>query len=214
MSDEEGFLARWSRRKRSAAQKAREQAEGGHDAAGTPPETPAASAPPETGPPPVDPATLPPIESIGPETDVRAFLAAGVPAELKRAALRKAWSADPAINGFVGLSENSWDFNAPDGVPGFGPLSAEDVRRLAQRLAGEDADAPKAETTSSAQRSAMVEGSDGAAEQQLEANSESSFDPAAAPPRDEPRAALQPVETKEGEYYPVAPRRHGGALPK
>jgi hypothetical protein len=29
---------------------------------------------------------------------------------------------DPAIRNAVGLSENSWDFSAPDGVPGFGPI--------------------------------------------------------------------------------------------
>lgn len=213
MSDEEGFLARWSRRKRSAALKAREREEGGRGATGSPPETPAAPAPPEATPPPFDPAALPPIESIGAETDVRAFLAAGVPAELKRAALRKAWSADPAISGFVGLSENSWDFNAPDGVPGFGPLSAEDVRRLVQRLAGEDSDAPQAET-SSVERSAATESRSGAAEQQLEENRDPSLDAAAASPGDELRAALQQVEARESEHYPVAPRRHGGALPK
>ena len=29
---------------------------------------------------------------------------------------------DPAIRNGVGLSENSWDFSASDGVPGFGPI--------------------------------------------------------------------------------------------
>ena len=29
---------------------------------------------------------------------------------------------DPVIRDFIGLSENSWDFNAPDGIPGFGSL--------------------------------------------------------------------------------------------
>ena len=35
----------------------------------------------------------------------------------------KALWRDPAIRNYVGLSENSWDFNAPGGVPGFGPLN-------------------------------------------------------------------------------------------
>jgi hypothetical protein len=56
---------------------------------------------------------------------------------LTRAALRRAWSADPTIRDFIGLSENSWDFNAPGGVPGFGSLTAEDARRLLARLMGE-----------------------------------------------------------------------------
>jgi hypothetical protein len=60
-----------------------------------------------------------------------------VPAELTRAALRRAWVADPAIRDFVGLAENAWDFTAPGGVPGFGPLPAiDDVARLAAQVAG------------------------------------------------------------------------------
>jgi hypothetical protein len=35
----------------------------------------------------------------------------------------KALWRDPAIQNYVGLSEYSWDFNAPGGVPGFGPLN-------------------------------------------------------------------------------------------
>jgi Protein of unknown function (DUF3306) len=68
---------------------------------------------------------------------VSAFLRPGVPADLTQAALRRAWVADPAIRDFVGPAENSWDFNAPDGVPGFGPLRAiDDVQRLAAMVAG------------------------------------------------------------------------------
>ena len=77
---------------------------------------------------PFDAATLPPVESIGNGSDIGPFLASGVPADLTRAALRRAWSTDPAIRDFVGLSENDWDFNAP--APGFGSLTTDDVRRL------------------------------------------------------------------------------------
>jgi hypothetical protein len=34
----------------------------------------------------------------------------------------------------AGLAENSWDFNAPDGVPGFGPLDPADARRVLELL--------------------------------------------------------------------------------
>jgi hypothetical protein len=47
------------------------------------------------------------------------------------------WSSDPAIRDFVGLSENSWDFNAPGAMPGFGPIDGEEVGRLLTRLLGE-----------------------------------------------------------------------------
>jgi len=86
---------------------------------------------------PFDLASLPPIDSIGANTDIAAFLRPGVPMELTRAALRRAWTSDPAIRDFVGLVENGWDFNNPDAVSGFGAISAKDVARLASTIIGE-----------------------------------------------------------------------------
>jgi hypothetical protein len=136
MSKDEGFLARWSRRKR-------EQADVGTAPEHAPPVAEEAAGEVGAGPPEggriaddeereddrFDPASLPPLDSIVADTDIRAFLAPGVPAALKQAALRRAWSADPTIRDFVGLSENAWDFNAPGGVPGFGPLQMGDKLR-------------------------------------------------------------------------------------
>jgi hypothetical protein len=64
---------------------------------------------------------LAPIESIDAGSDIRPFLAPGVPADLTRAALRRAWSADPAIRDFIGLSENSWAFNGPEEADSLDP---------------------------------------------------------------------------------------------
>ena len=50
------------------------------------------------------------------------FCKAACPTELTRAALRKAWTSDPAIRDFIGIAENQWDFNDPNAIPGFGPL--------------------------------------------------------------------------------------------
>ena len=72
---------------------------------------------------PFDSASLPSIESIVGDTDIVAFLRKGVPADLTRAALRKAWASDPAIRDFIGIAENQWDFNDPNAIPGFGPLA-------------------------------------------------------------------------------------------
>jgi hypothetical protein len=58
-------------------------------------------------------AALPPIESIVAGSDISAFLAPGVPEEVKLAALRRAWRVDPMIRDFVGVSENSWDMSPP-----------------------------------------------------------------------------------------------------
>jgi hypothetical protein len=73
---------------------------------------------------PFDLASLPSIDSITADTDIVAFLKAGVPNELARAALRRAWTSDPAIRDFIGIAENQWDFNDPNGIFGFGPLDA------------------------------------------------------------------------------------------
>jgi Protein of unknown function (DUF3306) len=73
---------------------------------------------------PFDPATLPSIDSITADTDIVAFLRSDVPTELTRAALRRAWTSDPAIRDFIGVAENQWDFNDPNGIAGFGWLDA------------------------------------------------------------------------------------------
>ena len=65
--------------------------------------------------------SLPPIASISVGSDIRPYLSAGVPAELTRAALRRAWSLDLTIRDFIGLSENSWDFNAGGDASGSDP---------------------------------------------------------------------------------------------
>jgi hypothetical protein len=131
MSGDESFLARWSRGKRNAAAQP--------DVEKHPPSGAAESAKPVSptaGETPSAPL-LPPMESIECASDIKAFLAPGVPLELTRAALRRAWTADPAIRDFIGLSENAWDFNAPDGVPGFSSLDLEEVRRLVAQVLGE-----------------------------------------------------------------------------
>jgi len=69
-----------------------------------------------------DLSSLPSIESITSETDVRGFLQSSVPRELTIAALRRAWTSDPAIRDFIGIAESQWDFNDPNAMPGFGPL--------------------------------------------------------------------------------------------
>ncbi len=80
---------------------------------------------------------LPPIESIDASTDLSQWLRKRVPDAWRQAALKRAWTTDPAISQFTGLAENAWDWNAPDGVPGFGPLSpTHDVTQLLGRVIG------------------------------------------------------------------------------
>jgi hypothetical protein len=148
MTEPENFLQRWSKRKLANEDEAppqgderSTQAEDKNEPA-APVAQDAGSAGKEK---PFDLASLPSIESIDANTDVTAFLSPEVPAELSRAALRRAWSTDPAIRDFVGLVENGWDFNDPNAMPGFGPITPAEVVRLAAHLFGEPP-APKGGT--------------------------------------------------------------------
>ncbi|HUN95475.1 MAG TPA: DUF3306 domain-containing protein [Bradyrhizobium sp.] len=116
MTERDNPLLRWSRLKQAS--------QAGKQAAATssdefPAAEPSADA---AGNEPFDPASLPSIDSIAADTDIIAFLRAGVPPELTRAALRRTWSSDPAIRDFIGIAENQWDFNDPNAIPGFGLL--------------------------------------------------------------------------------------------
>jgi hypothetical protein len=218
MSDEQ-FLARWSRRKQEAkaghAEPSSEEPAAADESASCD-RGAAEGIPPET-----ELSNLPPIESIDAVTDVRAFLGEGIPQELSRAALRRAWSADPAIRNFVGLAENAWDFNDPRAMPGFGPLeySAEEVDELVRRIVGiavETAEShpnPRAQTTEDAAQSAPAEAGFRQSSKPLgEITDSRSSDESAAVGLPANSAASQPAAA--GEHTPLRRRTHGGALPR
>jgi hypothetical protein len=168
MSEPENFLSRWSRRKRESGAPDAEPADSTPNAHGAGPQdkvpraeetepavardapateasAPRAAAAPE----PFDLSSLPSLESITAQTDIRPFLQPGVPGELRRAALRRVWSADPAIRDFIGLADYAWDFTAPGGMAGFGPLDAgHNVTDLLARAVGELAQPRPDETRS------------------------------------------------------------------
>lgn len=118
MRGQDNFIRRWARLKRiSDSAHEIETVSAKAEVTTTQPE--AEEAPDQA----FDPASLPSLEQIAADTDIGAFLQSGVPAELTRAALRRAWASDPAIRDFIGIAENQWDFNDPDGIPGFGLLA-------------------------------------------------------------------------------------------
>jgi hypothetical protein len=214
MSDEE-FLARWSRRK--------QEAKAGH----AEPEPKVAGdrsfdhAPAEPVPPESDLSSLPPIESIDAASDITAFLRNGIPQELSRAALRRAWSADPAIRDFVGLAENAWDFNDPNAMAGFGPLeySAEQVEALVSRIIGGVAKAaesfpnPPAETVEHSGQPAHPAAGLAQLSNPVKAIADhQGFGNSAAADTSSDSAASQPVAARDEESPPR--RTHGGALPR
>jgi hypothetical protein len=100
--------------------------------------------PPTSTDPAFDPASLPPVQSITAETDIRGFLRTGVPPELTRAALRRAFASDPAIRNFVGLADYDWDFNAAGSIAGFGPLQmTDDVAKMVAQVLEPDRTEPR-----------------------------------------------------------------------
>ncbi len=213
MSGDDGFLARWARRKRGAAAPPRDPVK--PDGAKPAKAADAAAAKASSAAPPpeqagFDPASLPPIDSIGAGSDISAFLAPGVPAALTRAALRRVWSADPAIRDFIGLSENSWDFNAVGGVPGFGPISVDEVRRLLAQVTGE----PPAETPAPP-AAAPTAASAHPAPEQTKPDQIAENTPRDQTPVDKKIDTAAQHELNEREPCPPMPRRgHGGALPR
>jgi Protein of unknown function (DUF3306) len=202
---EEELLARWARRKREA--KSSVQApETAKPASEVSAPSPAAEVAPE-----VDLASLPSIDSITAMTDITAFLREGIPREVTRAALRRAWAADPAIRDFVGLAENAWDFNDPNAMPGFGPLdcSPSELAALADRIVGGVRSAAEALADTPTR---LQESSDRISDPDLahaavlpEKPDQAVLTEIAAP------AASQP--TRDVEAVPVRRRTHGGALP-
>ena len=246
MSEPENFIARWSRRKREA-----EDADATKSAA-VPAPAPASAesieerrkgsetAPGEPGAPEPSEATfdltkLPPIETITAESDIRPFLAPGVPAELTRAALRRVWATDPKIRDFVGLSENAWDFNAPNAIPGFGLLEMTEelraeVARMVGRSLGGQTDRPSSreqqgQPSPPETSTRSVEAAAQMPMQDLQTKDATSHDEAAGKSgqehgsgtlsqRNKAPVATQPNSENSDNDQLIAKRLHGRALPK
>jgi len=190
---------------------------------------------PAPGEPSFDPASLPPIEEITAATDIRGFLRPGVPSELTRAALRRAWASDPKIRNFVGLADYAWDFNAADSMSGFGPLQAIDqAAQMAARIVAPDR--PAAETGNildPASATPKVARIPAESTYDVDHRAAAETDDHAKPSRDEPMNKIGPpphtdelVHHQHGDIAaqyttsnPDKPksslkRQHGSALPK
>jgi hypothetical protein len=165
-----------------------------------------------------DLASLPPIESITAASDIRAFLAPGVPAELARAALRRAWSADPAVRDFVGIAENQWDFTVPNEILGFGPLeSGEEITRLVAQVFGNvapgDGPAPDDQNVSG-QGDDTKPATTEETSQPLPAPSDADVETQSIVHRSESNIATQYAEEAADDLDCAHRRGHGRALPQ
>ena len=177
----EGLLRRWARRKQAAK---------AQPAALAPVPAPAGEMAPDTIQAEEPAPVLPDLDTLGASSDYSAFLQRGVPAELQRLALQRAWSSDAAIAGFRGMAEYAWDFNAPQ----YGQLWAvDDVAKLIQAVMAPPPDAAPAPVAAEA----------------VPAIPHIAADAAPAP-----EAILDSAEAEAGrDQAAPLPRRHGSALP-
>jgi hypothetical protein len=234
MTEPDNFLSRWSRRKRAAAEDIAEpeQSAAAGETALEAGEAPAPAGAPAAREPSQAPADaefdlsqLPPLDSIGPDTDVSVFLRPGVPSALRHAALRRVWTADPAIRDFKGLAENDWDFNDPNAIPGFGKLDADfDVRKMVAQVFGEK----PPEEPAVPEPPPAAEEQPAQASQQSDTSTEASaaVEPASAEPAKVESCVLEKELVRREEFVASQqvnstysdgdnkPRRHGGALPQ
>ena len=163
-----------------------------------------------------DPSDLPSIEAITADTDVRGFLQSRVPAELTRAALRQAWTGDPAIRDFVGIAENQWDFNDPNAIPGFGPLGVTDGQAILTQVLGKLVIGPETFSESSASEGQIAPSINGPTSAETAEQKVSEL-PSANCLLNEERgtgAKLESAAAPEDLDHLRTLRHHGGALPR
>jgi hypothetical protein len=123
----------------------------------------------------------------------------GVPAWLRTAALRRIWSLDPEIRSFVGPADYAWDYNAPDGVPGFALELGGDVKRLLAQAIGAEEEKPERPPEEPPAEAEVTVA-------ELAPEPEATPEPPAMPA---PEAELPAPE----DPAPLPRRRHGGAMP-
>ncbi len=133
---DEGFLTRWSRRKREP------EPEAGATpvlAPVPPAELPAQVEAGATSPAEPEMVEPPSLDLIDKDFDVAHWLKQNVPESWKLAALRRAWESDPAIRDFENPARDyALDWNTPGGAPGYGPLTeSDDVEAMARAIFGE-----------------------------------------------------------------------------
>jgi hypothetical protein len=207
--EEDGFLGRWSRLKRKAAVPEPDVASAPEPLSAEAPHVVHSSEPVALSA--EELAALPRIEDLVEGSDIRAFLRAGVPRDLRNAALRRIWMLTPAIRDYRDPAvDYAWDWNTPGGVPGDG--AAPSPERAAEML--RTLLAPREETAEEASPQDAPEAADGTA-----ALAEVPGDAGAAALAPDAATAGQEAASDRAAALPdPAPdemprRRHGSALP-
>ncbi len=154
---DDDFLSRWSRRKGDAKTARLEVEPSGSDP--MPGETDAAQesqVPDEAE----IVAQLPDIESLDKESDFSVFMKQGVPAALRRRALRKLWTVNPVFSFLDGMNEYDEDYTMAASI-------TEGVKTVYQVGKGmvreEEEEKPESEELAEAQSAEAMESDDSAA---------------------------------------------------
>lgn len=229
IASDDGFLVRWSRRKRGAAvpEEAAVETVVAPEVLAPEPEAPPVAPVAEVAPPAAErevaaePVSLPSLGSVTLDGNLSAFLRPGVPPGLQNAALRRMWSLDVGIRDFVGPADYAWDYNVEGGVPGSSLGMAGNLRAMLAQIVGRteaqlDADEAVLRGEAPAEVEVPVEApAPSAPPPPVAALSAPAFVPpaivAAAWPVDPP-AALGFAEAPPRDA-PARRKRHGGALP-
>lgn len=212
-----GFLNRWSQRKQQVLR---------DEAPIVPADQGPEAAPPQPQSAPHDVpelseeelAALPAVDELTPDTDIRAFMRAGVPKSLRNAALRKMWLITPAIRNHVDPAvDYAWDWNTPGGVPGDGIApSPEKAAQMLRDLLKPHNPPPEDAEDSVPDPEPEVDASDAGAQiARPEPLQQAPSDPVrapAAPDFAKPSDPGQPA-INAATILPAS-RRHGGALPE
>lgn len=234
---EAGFLGRWSRRKLQPEVPAPLPVSAPPSPAATPTEHDARPRDPETGEL-IDEELvnrLPAVSELQAGGDLSAFMQKGVPEALRREALRTMWLKDPVIRNYVSPAlDYAYDYNAPGGAPGFGPLSESDVADArtflakvfstpqdqagSTEVAGKTGSCDKQPHNEAADGSASVRQSD-AAPQQFEENDaaadtveavKQAYNNHVLPETDEVSVVQRSIHSRDAARMTTHKRRRGG----
>ncbi len=198
------FLTRWSRRK--------EEAREGDEAPADDPSTAEDDSKAAKGDSPDLPeaapdeaeilARLPDIDSLDENSDFTAFLAEGVPAAIRRRALRKLWRLNPIFANLDGLNDYDEDFtdaaNVVEGVKtiykvGKGMFDKDTPPEVPQEVAAESSTEPDEDD-----------------QETPEAAEAGSPDPADLPPPPDPAEAPSAEVASDADPAPASVTQHGG----
>ena len=215
--DEDGFLERWSRRKRGegspgapeteTAEAAPEPARPSGGRSGPPPAgarpadvgRPRPEEDPDAGDPEVI-AKLPDLDSLDEDTDFSAFLQDGVPDALRRQALRRLWRLNPIFANLDGLNDYDEDYSALG-------IVAENIKTIYKVGKGYlDEDEPEAEPKDETEIAAdeAVEDETGGAEAVAESGTDAAPDSEAPNPGDPVESAQVSRATPASDAGPPA----------